>query len=225
MWQKSRHPPVTALTYKPAHADNGCLKAFREAAQNRIASSKRTALLADFLVLRHGLKHALQKWVKEVPMAHATMLMGKGILMSVSRAFTAPTADRQAPMPRKRRLKARIVLCIGTRFTDTLTAGFTHQLTPAQTIEVQPHASRVGDIWFTGIPMIQAIETLTELCKQHITGPVAPATHHAFSPAAQDSELTQESFWSTLQTLSGPETSSLPIRDLCLWRIRAALTI
>lgn len=203
--KKAATPPVTALTYKPAHADNGCLKAFREAAQNRIAGSKRTALLADFLVLRHGLKHALQKWVKEVPMAHATMLMGKGIFDERQPGFYGTYSGSASADAAKEAIEgAYTVLCIGTRFTDTLTAGFTHQLTPAQTIEVQPHASRVGDIWFTGIPMIQAIETLAELCKQHISGPVAPATHHAFAPAAQDSELTQESFWSTLQTFIRP---------------------
>jgi indolepyruvate decarboxylase len=76
------------------------------------------------------------------------------------------------------------VLCIGTRFTDTLTAGFTHQLTPAQTIEVQPHASRVGDVWFTGIPMLQAIETLVELCKQHVHDTPAPSSQSAWPSAA-----------------------------------------
>ncbi len=55
------------------------MQAFREAAEKRLSTSKRTALLADFPVLRHGLRAALQTWVKEVPMAHATMLMGKGI--------------------------------------------------------------------------------------------------------------------------------------------------
>lgn len=76
---------------------------------------------------------------------------------------------------------ADTVLCIGTRFTDTLTAGFTHQLTSAQTIEVQPHAARVGDVWFTGIPMLQAIETLVELCKQHVHDKPAPVSHRAMS--------------------------------------------
>lgn len=138
-------------------------------------------------------------------MAHATMLMGKGIFDERQPGFYGTYSGSASADAAKEAIEgADTVLCIGTRFTDTLTAGFTHQLTPAQTIEVQPHASRVGDIWFTGIPMIQAIETLAELCKQHITGPVAPAIHHSFSPTAQGSELTQESFWSTLQTFIRP---------------------
>jgi indolepyruvate decarboxylase len=153
MWQKSRHAPVNALTLRHPHADSACLKAFRDAAENKLARSKRTALLADFLVLRHGLKHALQKWVKDVPMAHATMLMGKGIFDERHAGFYGTYSGSASAGAVKEAIEgADTVLCIGTRFTDTLTAGFTHQLTPAQTIEVQPHASRVGDLWFTGIP-------------------------------------------------------------------------
>lgn len=95
------------------------------------------------------------------------------------------------------------MLCIGTRFTDTLTAGFTHQLTPDQTIEVQPHASRVGDVWFTGIPMREAIETLTALCKTHVCDTRAPSDHSSSFPTIEGA-LTQESFWRTLQTFIRP---------------------
>lgn len=167
--------------------------------------SKRTALLADFLVLRHGLKPALQKWVKEVPMAHATMLMGKGIFDERQAGFYGTYSGSASAEPVKEAIeRADTVLCIGTRFTDTLTAGFTHQLTPAQTIEVQPHASRVGDVWFTGIPMLQAIETLAELCKQHVHESPPPSTHSGFSWPAEGASLTQENFWSALQTFIRP---------------------
>jgi indolepyruvate decarboxylase len=203
--KKAATPPVNALTLKPEDADNACLDAFREAASSRLAMSKRPALLADFLVLRYGLKHALQKWVKEVPMAHATMLMGKGIFDERQPGFYGTYAGSASAGAVKEAIEgADTVLCIGTRFTDTLTAGFTHQLTPAQTIEVQPHASRVGDVWFTGIPMIQAIETLIALCKQHVYEPLAASSHSSFSFPQPDGSLTQESFWNTLQTFIRP---------------------
>lgn len=203
--KKAATPPVNALTLKPAYADNACLKAFRDAAQARLAATKRAALLADFLVLRHGLKPALQKWVKEVPMAHATMLMGKGIFDERQAGFYGTYSGSASAAPVKEAIEgADTVLCIGTRFTDTLTAGFTHQLTAAQTIEVQPHASRVGDVWFTGIPMIQAIETLADLCKQHVHGSPAPSLNKDIPWPTEDGSLTQESFWSTLQPFIRP---------------------
>lgn len=203
--KKSATPPVNALTFKTAHADNACLKAFRDAAESRLKTSKRTALLADFLVLRHGMKHALQKWVKEVPIAHATMLMGKGIFDERQPGFYGTYSGSASVGAVKEAIEgADTVLCIGTRFTDTLTAGFTHQLTQAQTIEVQPHAARVGDVWFTGIPMSDAIETLVALCKQYVHDTLVPVSHSGIAFPQSEGSLTQENFWSTLQTFIRP---------------------
>ncbi|WP_297122271.1 indolepyruvate decarboxylase [uncultured Enterobacter sp.] len=203
--KKPATPPVASLSAKPPHADNACLQAFRDAAQVRLAAGTRTALLADFLVLRHGLKHALQKWVKETPMAHATMLMGKGIFNERQPGFYGTYSGSASVDAAREAIEgADTVLCIGTRFTDTLTAGFTHQLSLSQTIEVQPHAARVGEVWFTGIPMYQAIETLTELCKQHVHDAFMPSSRDGISWTPPDGALTQESFWSTLQTFIRP---------------------
>lgn len=203
--KKPATPPVASLSARPLHADNACLQAFRDAAQARLAAGKRTALLADFLVLRHGLKQALQKWVKETPMAHATMLMGKGIFDERQPGFYGTYSGSASVDAAREAIEgADTVLCIGTRFTDTLTAGFTHQLSLSQTIEVQPHAARVGDVWFTGIPMQQAIETLAELCKQHVHDAFMPSSRDGISWTPHDGALTQESFWSTLQTFIRP---------------------
>lgn len=203
--KKAATPPVNALTMRATEGDDACLKAFRDAAQQRLAATRRTALLADFLVLRHGLKQALQKWVNEVPMAHATMLMGKGIFDERQAGFYGTYSGSASAAAVKEAIEgADTVLCIGTRFTDTLTAGFTHQLTPAQTIEVQPHASRVGDVWYTGITMQQAIETLTQLCKQHVHHARISVDAHRDAHSVQTGSLTQENFWSTLQTFIRP---------------------
>jgi indolepyruvate decarboxylase len=199
---------------KPVHADNACLKAFRDAAGNKLAMSKRTALLADFLVLRYGLKHALQKWVKEVPMAHATMLMGKGIFDERQTGFYGTYSGSASTGTVKEAIEgADTVLCIGTRFTDTLTAGFTHQLATAQTIEVQPHASRVGDVWFTGIPMLQAIETLVELCKQHVHNHPVPSSHSGFPSRSRMVRSHRKTSGTRCKPLFVPVTLSLPTRE------------
>ena len=203
--KKAATPPVNALTLRATQGDDACLQAFRDAAQQRLAATRRTALLADFLVLRHGLKQALQKWVNEVPMAHATMLMGKGIFDERQAGFYGTYSGSASAAAVKEAIEgADTVLCIGTRFTDTLTAGFTHQLTPAQTIEVQPHASRVGDVWYTGITMQQAIETLKQLCKQHVHHARISGDAQRDAPSVQTGSLTQENFWSTLQTFIRP---------------------
>ena len=58
---------------------------------------------------------------------------------------------------------ADTIICVGTRFTDTITAGFTQHLTQEKTIEVQPFAVRVGDRWFSRVPMEKALDVLIEL--------------------------------------------------------------
>ncbi|VFS44526.1 indolepyruvate decarboxylase [Enterobacter cancerogenus] len=118
--KKAATPPVNALTLRATEGDDACLQAFRDAAQQRLAATRRTALLADFLVLRHGLKQALQKWVNEVPMAHATMLMGKGIFDERQAGFYGTYSGSASAAAVKEAIEgADTVLCIGTRFTDT----------------------------------------------------------------------------------------------------------
>ena len=96
------------------------------------------------------MKHALQKWVKEVPIAHATMLMGKGILTNASPVLWHVQwfgKRRGGKRGHRRGGYGTVHWHAFYRYPD---GGFTHQLTQAQTIEVQPHAARVG---MSGLPV------------------------------------------------------------------------
>lgn len=111
------------------------------------------------------------------------------------------------------------VICVGTRFVDTLTAGFTQQLPAERTLEIQPYASRIGETWFN-LPMAQAVSTLRELCLECAFAP--PPTRSAGQPVRIDKgELTQESFWQTLQQYLKPGDIILVDQGLQLWRCRA----
>jgi len=202
--KKPATPPVSALIDRLYESDSFRLDAFRQAAEKRLAASERTALLADFLVLRYGLQSQLQRWVEQTPMAHATLLMGKGIFDERKPGFAGTYSGSASAAGVNEAIEgADTVICVGTRFTDTLTAGFTHKLTSQQTIDVQPHASRIGDVWYTGIPMTQAIEVLSSLCHQYASATTAtrPTRQlHAVHPGT----LSQDSFWQTLQTFIRP---------------------
>ncbi|MDY1036016.1 indolepyruvate decarboxylase [Lelliottia sp. CFBP8978] len=203
--KKPATPPVSAFTQTTPQPDSACLKAFHDAAEKSLSSSTRTALLADFLVLRYGLKNQLQKWVTETPMAHATLLMGKGIFDERQPGFYGTyNGAASAEAVREAIEEADRVICVGTRFTDTLTAGFTHKLRPEQTIEVQPHATRIGERWFTDIPMARAVEILSGLCRQYAGSSVAPARVAALTDEYHQGSLTQANFWQTLQTFIRP---------------------
>ncbi|EDR2880045.1 alpha-keto acid decarboxylase family protein [Salmonella enterica subsp. enterica] len=201
--KKTAIPPTEALALPVHEAQSGVETAFRYHARQCLMNSRRIALLADFLAGRFGLRPLLQRWMAETPIAHATLLMGKGLFDEQHPNFIGTySAGASSKEVRQAIEDADRVICVGTRFVDTLTAGFTQQLPAERTLEIQPYASRIGETWFN-LPMAQAVSTLRELCLECAFAP--PPTRSAGQPVRIDKgELTQESFWQTLQQYLKP---------------------
>ncbi|EAP1466614.1 alpha-keto acid decarboxylase family protein [Salmonella enterica] len=201
--KKTAIPPTEALALPVHEAQSGVETAFRYHARQCLMNSRRIALLADFLAGRFGLRPLLQRWMAETPIAHATLLMGKGLFDEQHPNFVGTySAGASSKEVRQAIEDADRVICVGTRFVDTLTAGFTQQLSAERTLEIQPYASRIGETWFN-LPMAQAVSTLRELCLECAFAP--PPTRSAGQPVRIDKgELTQESFWQTLQQYLKP---------------------
>ncbi|EEH9716893.1 alpha-keto acid decarboxylase family protein [Salmonella enterica subsp. enterica] len=201
--KKTAIPPTQALALPVHEAQSGVETAFRYHAHQCLMNSRRIALLADFLAGRFGLRPLLQRWMAETPIAHATLLMGKGLFDEQHPNFVGTySAGASSKEVRQAIEDADRVICVGTRFVDTLTAGFTQQLPTERTLEIQPYASRIGETWFN-LPMAQAVSTLRELCLECAFAP--PPTRSAGQPVRIDKgELTQESFWQTLQQYLKP---------------------
>lgn len=201
--KKTAIPPTQALTLPVHEAQSGVETAFRYHARQCLMNSRRIALLADFLAGRFGLRPLLQRWMAETPIAHATLLMGKGLFDEQHPNFVGTySAGASSKEVRQAIEDADRVICVGTCFVDTLTAGFTQQLPAERTLEIQPYASRIGETWFN-LPMAQAVSTLRELCLECAFAP--PPTRSAGQPVRIDKgELTQESFWQTLQQYLKP---------------------
>ncbi|OIN15721.1 indolepyruvate decarboxylase [Salmonella enterica subsp. enterica serovar Sarajane] len=201
--KKTAIPPTEALALPVHEAQSGVETAFRYHARQCLMNSRRIALLADFLAGRFGLRPLLQRWMAETPIAHATLLMGKGLFDEQHPNFVGTySAGASSKEVRQAIEDADRVICVGTRFVDTLTAGFTQQLPAERTLEIQPYASRIGETWFN-LPMAQAVYTLRELCLECAFAP--PPTRSAGQPVRIDKgELTQESFWQTLQQYLKP---------------------
>lgn len=201
--KKTAIPPTEALALPVHEAQSGVETAFRYHARQCLMNSRRIALLADFLAGRFGLRPLLQRWMAETPIAHATLLMGKGLFDEQHPNFVGTySAGASSKEVRQAIEDADRVICVGTRFVDTLTAGFTQQLPAERTLEIQPYASRIGETWFN-LPMAQAVSTLCELCLECAFAP--PPTRSTGQPVRIDKgELTQESFWQTLQQYLKP---------------------
>lgn len=197
--------PSKRLQVGETVADPAALEAFRRCAQARIAESRSVALLADFLAQRWGLQNTLQQWMDSAPVPHASLLMGKGLFDESKPGFLGTYSGAPSRPQVKEEIEgAELVICVGVMFSDTLTAGFSHKLSQQQTIEVLPEAVRVGERWFSGIPMAQAIAILQSLCaRQAASWPVATQRPPTL-PACESGRLDQHAFWQTLQNALRP---------------------
>lgn len=197
--------PAQRLLVEPAPADENQLAGFREHASRLLRGSRRISLLADFLAQRYGLQNTLREWVAKTPIAHATMLMGKGLFDEQLSGFVGTYSGiASAPQTREAIENADTIICIGTRFTDTITAGFTQHLAREKTIEIQPFAVRVGDHWFSGVPMDQALAVLMTLSAPLAAEWAAPQVVAPEVEEEGEGELTQKNFWSTVQDALRP---------------------
>lgn len=192
--------PVKALTLPAAEVDDSALAAFISAAREMLTSCQRVAMLADFLAQRYGLQPMLRDWVATQPMAFASLLMGKSLFDEHQPGY-AGTYSGAASLDDTRQAieDADVILCIGTCFSDTLTAGFTQRIPLEKTIELQPLAARVGKRWFSGLPMAQTALALQSLCGELCTSWLAPVPRHGSAGGSYGGALTQSSFWQVLQ--------------------------
>lgn len=193
-------PPARRLAIEGPPADENQLAGFREHAGQMLRSSRQVSLLADFLAQRYGLQDTLRMWVAKTPIACATMLMGKGLFDEQQPGFVGTYSGiASAPQTREAIENADTIICVGTRFTDTITAGFTQHLPLERTIEIQPFAVRVGDHWFSRIPMDQALKELMILSASLSAEWRLPDCSAPEVESMAGGSLTQSSFWSTVQ--------------------------
>ncbi|MDU4423462.1 alpha-keto acid decarboxylase family protein [Raoultella planticola] len=193
-------PPARRLAIEGPPADENQLAGFREHAGQMLRSSRQVSLLADFLAQRYGLQDTLRMWVAKTPIACATMLMGKGLFDEQQPGFVGTYSGiASAPQTREAIENADTIICVGTRFTDTITAGFTQHLPLERTIEIQPFAVRVGDHWFSRIPMDQALKELMILSASLSAEWRLPDCSAPEVESMTGGSLTQSSFWSTVQ--------------------------
>ncbi len=196
-------PPSSPLAF-PVRDDAAPLAAFADAAELKLSAAGSVALLADFLADRAGQQPRLARWLREVPMPFATLLMGKSVLPENLPGFAGTYAGASsAGQTREVIEQSDVLIVVGVIYSDTITAGFTQQIDSARTIEVGLHQSRIGDQTFD-LPMAAALEVLHELARRHgqswQQAIVAPPQMGADSTDA----LTQNSFWPLIQDFLRP---------------------
>lgn len=192
--------PVNALTLNDSVINDGQIQRFTQAVRDLLQPCHRVSLLADFLALRFGLQETLRDWMAKTPIPHASLLMGKGLFDEQQPGFVGIYSGVASLSQTRESIEdAEAILCIGTRFTDTTTAGFTHKIPDKKSISIQPFAARVGERWFSGIPMAQATQALIAVSHELSANWRTETRVIAPFSSGKEGELTQARFWQTLQ--------------------------
>lgn len=193
------------LMLRQAHLSQASLQAFIAAAREMLLPARRVSLLADFLAERFGAEKVLEQWMNEVDMPHSTLLLGKSVLDETHPCFTGTYAGAASDPQVKQLIEnADAVITVGVRFTDTITAGFSHHLPAEKCIDIQPFEARVGQQVFSQIPMRDAVKALHQLTLSQALQWQLPVIKRPALPEPNGSGLDQHGFWQQIQGFLRP---------------------
>ncbi|QHA88598.1 alpha-keto acid decarboxylase family protein [Serratia rhizosphaerae] len=198
-------PPLSPLRLPAFHSAPEALAGFIAAACELLQPARHVTLVADFLAERFGARQALAQWMDEVPLPHATLLMGKSVLDETHTGFIGTYSGAASdPLVRQRVEEADATILVGVRLTDTITAGFSQRLTAEKCIDIQPFAACVGRQTFSPLAMHDAVQALHQLTMS-LNGQWPPlAVSRPELPAAEGDKLDQHALWRQLQAFLQP---------------------
>lgn len=197
-------PPVQPLN-RHQSSSPAARRAFRDAAERLLAPPERVSLLADFLALRWQQQSALAALREKSAIPCASLLMGKGVLDEQQPGYVGTYAgEASAGQVCGQIEQVDVAICVGVRFTDTITAGFTQQFVPERLIDLQPFSASVGGEHFAPLSMADALSELQPLFEhygQQWQPAVAPS---AVQPAEPAAVISQQAFWQAMQAFLQP---------------------
>lgn len=177
---------------------------FQLAAETLLSSAQRVSLLADFLALRCQQQAALADLRAERAIPCASLLMGKGVLDEQQPGYVGTYAGKASEGNVSALIEqVDVTICVGVRFTDTLTAGFTQQFTAEKLIDLQPESASVAGQRFA-IGMDEALNVLLTLFQRYAScWSLAPAALPCI-PVEDAAYISQNAFWRAMQTFIQP---------------------
>ncbi|ORM63181.1 indolepyruvate decarboxylase [Pantoea rodasii] len=181
--------------------DSSVVAAFAAAAERLLAPAQRVSLLADFLASRWQLQAPLSALRQLRAIPSATLLMGKGVLDEQFPGYVGTyAAEGSSDAVRCAIEETDVTLCVGVRFTDTLTAGFTQHLPAEKCLDLQPFHATVGGERFAPLNMAQALAALLPIYQRHCAQWALAET-----PCCEENEqhddavISQRAFWQAMQ--------------------------
>lgn len=193
--------PAGPLVVREPETSEHALKEFTLAARTMLSGAETSAVLADFLADRFGLRCGLANLVGAGRIPHATLSMGKGLFDESNPDFVGTYAGSASAKPVRAAVEnADVLITVGVRFTDTTTSGFSHQVSPQRTIDIQPFGARIGRHEFAPLLMSEAVTALTgvvqELGRSWAGNKISQ--QEPDSPRDGGSRLRQAQLWSAI---------------------------
>jgi len=198
-------PPRRPLVRVDPIVDPGNLVRFTDAVRRRVASAESTAVLADYLVDRFGVRAELADLVA-AGLPHAVVAMGKSVLDERDPLFAGVYAGALSDdVTRTTVDDADLLIRVGVHLVDTTSGGFSQGYPDGAGIELQPWEARVDGEIFADVPLAVSLPAVTELVRAHhgVT-PTPPRLTDPPPPDTTCSALTQEFLWDAVsRSLTG----------------------
>jgi indolepyruvate decarboxylase len=199
--------PADQLIVPPPDTSPSALEEFTSTARTTLAGAGSLGVLADYLADRFGVRRELASLVSLGQIPHATLSMGKGLFDEAGPDFVGTYSGAASPKPVLAAVEeADVTICVGVRFHDTTTTGFSQQLNPERTIDVQPFGARIGSRAFASLPMRDAVTALAGIVRELGRSWARPELSRATAGDARKpaGRLRHAQLWPALQNFLRP---------------------
>ncbi|HXX77525.1 MAG TPA: thiamine pyrophosphate-binding protein [Ktedonobacteraceae bacterium] len=168
----------SARSLDPPISDPKILQSVTDAIVAALQGAHTTCVLPGVLVVRAGLRDALQSFVDACGLPFATMLMDKSVLEEQHPSFIGMYDGKLMDESVRAFVESSdLVLNIGAMMTDMSTGGFTAHLDPEKTINISHHLTQVGSKVYPNVEMKDVLTELTRRVKKRIEkSPIKPVS-------------------------------------------------
>lgn len=172
-----------------------------KAAAASFMQGKTTSLIADLMVHRLGLQNELKALVEAADIPFTTLSWGKSLLDEHSEKWAGIYAGTaSSPVVKDAVENADCLIKIGVNYTDTTTAGFSHDIDEARVVDLHKERASVGGRVFAPIALHDSLAALHEVINEINIVP-KPLVGDLPSYAQQgdnDAALRQDDLWQIL---------------------------
>lgn len=164
----------------------------------------RPVLMAGFLMESFGLKTSVRSLIERSRIPNASLFMGKGTLDETQDSYIGNYSGNSSDSTVLNVLEhADLILSLGVKYTDNITANFTQLPKPDILIDFQVDFVTIKGKKYAGIPLKKSINLLVSLLSTRQWASRRSGMAHIATCAPvvlNDAPLTQKMFWQLVQS-------------------------